>query len=187
MDEFDSVVVGAGAAGCVLAARLAEDPAVRVLLLEAGPPDRKLEARLPAAFPKLYRSPLDWGFDTAPEPVLGGRRIVFPRGRTLGGSTSLNAMIYTPPQPGDLDAWADEGGAEWGVDALAAASARAERVLSVEPLRSPNPLSRAFVRALPDAELAVSRSAAGAGGAALTRTCARPGGGGTSPCAPART
>ena len=81
----DYVIVGAGSAGCVLAGRLSEDPAVRVLLLEAGPRDRKLEIRVPAAFSKLFDSDVDWGFRTAPQPRLGGREVFFPRGKVIGG------------------------------------------------------------------------------------------------------
>jgi choline dehydrogenase len=160
MDEFDFIIVGAGAAGCTLAARLSEDPGLRVLLLEAGPPDRKLEVRLPAAFPKLFRSALDWAFETPPEPALDGRRVFFPRGRTLGGSTSINAMIYTRGHRADYAAWADEAGPAWGPDALAGRFARAEATLSIQPLRDPNPLSRAFVRAARDTALPGDQGAA---------------------------
>jgi choline dehydrogenase len=147
MSEFDYIVVGAGAAGCALAARLTEDPAVRVLLLEAGPAARGIDVRIPAAFPKLLRSPLDWGYDTAPEPGLGGRTVAFPRGRAIGGSTAINAQVYTRGHDADFEAWADEAGEAWGRDALAPLFARVERTLSIEPLRDPNPLSRAFVAA----------------------------------------
>jgi len=91
---FDYVVVGAGSAGCVLASRLSEDPAVRVLLLEAGGPDRRLEIRIPAAFAKLFRTACDWAYETEPEPGCAGRRLYWPRGKTLGGSSAINAMIY---------------------------------------------------------------------------------------------
>src|SRR5215471_3258311 len=84
VSDHDYVIVGAGSAGCVLAARLSEDPAVRVLLLEAGPRDRKLEIRIPAAFSKLYDSDVDWGFRTAAQAALGGREVLFPRGRVVG-------------------------------------------------------------------------------------------------------
>jgi choline dehydrogenase len=105
MDEFDYVIVGAGAAGCVLAARLSEDARVRVGLLEAGPPDRKREIAVPAAFAKLFRSEVDWGFSTAPEAELDGRNVFFPRGRTLGGSTSINAQMYVRGHRADFDSW----------------------------------------------------------------------------------
>src|SRR5258708_36436302 len=91
---FDYVVVGAGSAGCVVAARLSEDPDVRVALLEAGPPDTAMEIHVPAAFPRLFKTRWDWDFDSEPEPGLGGRRAYLPRGRMLGGSSSMNAMVY---------------------------------------------------------------------------------------------
>ncbi len=101
----DVVIVGAGSAGCVLAARLTEDPSTSVLLLEAGPPDRKLHVRIPTAFSKLFGSPLDWGYRTTPQPALDDRRLVFPRGKVLGGSSSINAMMAIRGHRADHDAW----------------------------------------------------------------------------------
>ncbi|HET7514686.1 MAG TPA: GMC family oxidoreductase N-terminal domain-containing protein, partial [Gaiella sp.] len=101
----DVVIVGAGSAGCVLASRLSEDPGTSVLLLEAGARDRKLHVRVPAAFSKLFRSGLDWGYDTVPQGSLDGRRIVFPRGKVLGGSASINAMMAIRGHRADHDAW----------------------------------------------------------------------------------
>ena len=98
----DVVIVGAGAAGCVLASRLTEDPDLSVLLIEAGPRARKLECRIPAAFSKLYRTNLDWGDSTVPQAELDGREIVFPRGRMVGGSTGMNAMMVLRGAPGRL-------------------------------------------------------------------------------------
>ena len=109
----DIVIVGAGTAGCVLASRLTEDPDVSVLLLEAGPRDRKLEIRIPAAFSKLYRSDVDWGDSTVPQEELDGREVVFPRGRVLGGSAAINAMIVLRGHPADYDAWAAAGCTGW--------------------------------------------------------------------------
>jgi len=109
----DIVIVGAGTAGCVLASRLTEDPDVSVLLLEAGPRDRKLEIRIPAAFSKLYRSDVDWGDSTVPQEELDGREIVFPRGRVLGGSAAMNAMMVLRGHPADYDAWAAAGCTGW--------------------------------------------------------------------------
>jgi len=88
----DYVIVGAGTAGCVLAARLTENPDVSVLLLEAGPASRKLEVRIPAAFPRLYRTEVDWCYSTVPQEALDGRELVFPLGRMLGGCASMNAI-----------------------------------------------------------------------------------------------
>ena len=102
----DYVIVGAGTAGCVLASRLTEDPDVSVLLLEAGPSSRKLEVRVPAAFSLLYRSDVDWGYSTVPQPELAGRELVFPLGRMLGGSASMNAMIVARGNRSDYDEWA---------------------------------------------------------------------------------
>jgi len=105
----DIVIVGAGAAGCVLASRLTEDPDVSVLLIEAGPRSRKLEVKIPAAFSKLYRTELDWGDSTTPQSGLDGRAIVFPRGRMVGGSAAMNAMMVLRGHRADYDAWAEAG------------------------------------------------------------------------------
>jgi choline dehydrogenase len=88
---YDYVIVGAGSAGCVLAGRLSQYPAVSVLLLEAGGEDRKRELRIPAAFSKLYRSEVDWDYATEPQERLEQRRVYVPRGKVLGGSSSINA------------------------------------------------------------------------------------------------
>ena len=93
-EEFDVVIVGAGSAGCALAARLSEDPSLRVLLLEAGGSDDVLEVQVPAALSKVWRTRRDWNYTTEPQPALGGRRLFWPRGKLLGGSSSINAMIY---------------------------------------------------------------------------------------------
>src|ERR1700752_576271 len=100
---FDYVIVGAGSAGCVLAARLTEDPDVSVLLLEAGPPDTSDLIHIPAAFAALFRTRQDWDHRTAGEPGLAGRRVYLPRGRTLGGSSSINAMVYIRGNRADYD------------------------------------------------------------------------------------
>src|SRR5436190_6447154 len=115
-DAFDYVVVGAGSAGCVLAARLSEDPDVRVALLEAGGEDTQPEIRIPAAFPALFKSSLDWDLEGEPEPGLDNRRLYLPRGRMLGGCSSINAMIYIRGNRVDYDAWARAGCQGWSYD-----------------------------------------------------------------------
>ncbi|MDH6593422.1 choline dehydrogenase [Variovorax sp. TBS-050B] len=115
--EFDYIVVGAGSAGCVLAGRLSEDPATRVLLLEAGPADRSLWIHLPIGYGKTMWSPTyNWRFETDPDPNMNGRRIYWPRGKTLGGSSSINGLIYIRGQREDYDHWAALGNAGWGYE-----------------------------------------------------------------------
>jgi choline dehydrogenase len=111
--NYDYVIVGAGSAGCVLAARLSEDPAVRVALVEAGSSDDAPEIHVPVAFPRLFKTRFDWDFVTEPEPALARRRIYIPRGKVLGGSSSLNAMIYIRGNPLDFDDWAERGASGW--------------------------------------------------------------------------
>jgi choline dehydrogenase len=141
----DIVIVGAGSAGCVLAARLSEDPAVRVVLLEAGGPDTAREVRIPAAFSRLFRTPVDWQYETQPQPRLRNRRLYWPLGKMLGGSSSMNAMIWIEGHPSDYDDWAAAGNVGWRYTEVRRYFDRA--AVSVEPLRSVNPLSRAFVAA----------------------------------------
>ncbi len=112
----DYVIVGAGSAGCVLASRLSEDPDVEVLLLEAGAPDTAAELHVPAMFPLAFKSSLDWDLYGEPEPGLGGRRLYFPRGRVIGGSSSINAMIYLRGNRADFDEWAALGCTGWSYD-----------------------------------------------------------------------
>src|SRR4051812_16012110 len=114
MPEADYVIVGAGSAGCVLANRLTEDPGVRVLLLEAGGKDRSPNIKTPAAFAKQFHTKLDWDFCTEPEPHVDGRSLYIPRGKSLGGSSSMNAMLYVRGRPLDYDLWEKQGAAGWG-------------------------------------------------------------------------
>jgi choline dehydrogenase len=114
-DSFDYVIVGAGAAGSVLANRLSEDPNVTVCVLEAGPPDRNPWIHIPAGFIKTLADPgVTWQFKTEAIPMTGGRRIATTQGRTLGGGSSVNGMIYNRGQPGDQDSWAQRGNRGWG-------------------------------------------------------------------------
>jgi choline dehydrogenase-like flavoprotein len=112
----DYVIVGAGSAGCVLAGRLSEDPDVQVVVLEAGGPDTAAEIHIPAMFPATFKSGLDWDLLGEPEPGLGGRRLYLPRGRVIGGSSSINAMIYLRGNRADYDEWAELGCEGWSYD-----------------------------------------------------------------------
>ena len=159
--DFDYVIVGGGSAGCVLAARLSEDPTVTVALLEAGPPDTSVLIHCPAGLALMARTGASsWGFQTVPQPGLNGRRGYQPRGKVLGGSSSINAMIYTRGHPGDYDHWAALGNQGWGWNDVLPWFRRAEHnergadayhgvggPLNVMDLRSPNPLVEAFIEA----------------------------------------
>ncbi|MFF6902746.1 GMC family oxidoreductase [Streptomyces hydrogenans] len=160
MNMYDYVIVGAGSAGCVLAARLSEDPDVRVALIEAGGPDTAQEIHIPAAFPQLFKSDLDWDLDSDPEPGIGGRRAYLPRGKVFGGSSSINAMIYIRGNRADYDGWAAAGATGWSyADVLpyfrrSEDNERGEDIyhgvdgpLTVSEGRSRHPLATAFVQA----------------------------------------
>jgi choline dehydrogenase len=148
---YDYIVVGAGSAGCVLASRLTENRQTSVLLIEAGPPDRKREIHIPAAFSKLFKSDVDWNFTTEPQEHLNGRRLYWPRGKMLGGSSSMNAMIYVRGSRADYEHWRDLGNEGWGFDdvlpCFQAAESASGGPLSVGPLKYTNPVSHAFVEA----------------------------------------
>ncbi len=113
---YDYVIVGAGSAGCVLAARLSEDPDVKVALLEAGGSDTRREIAMPMAFPMLLKSSIDWDLLGEEEAGLGGRRLFLPRGKVVGGSGSINAMIYLRGNRADYDGWAAGGADGWSYD-----------------------------------------------------------------------
>ncbi|HWW67397.1 MAG TPA: GMC family oxidoreductase N-terminal domain-containing protein [Solirubrobacterales bacterium] len=161
---YDYVIVGAGSAGCVLAARLSEDPDVGVLLLEAGPPDVNENIHVPLGYLQLARTEVDWDYNSAPEPNCNGRRISLPRGKVLGGSSSINAMVYIRGNRADYDEWGAPG---WGWDDLFPYFLKAEDnergasewhgvggPLPVSDQRSGNAISRAFVEAGVEAGLA---------------------------------
>ena len=159
MTEFDVVVVGAGSAGCTLAGRLSEDPSLRVLLLEAGGSDDVLEVQIPAALYKTWRTRRDWNYATDPQPGLGGRELFWPRGKLLGGSSSINAMIYIRGARADYDEWAQLTGDDgWSYANVLPLFRRSEDnahgasefhgaggPLRVEDLRSPHRWTRAVV------------------------------------------
>ncbi len=115
MTSFDTIIVGGGTAGCVLANRLTADGKHSVLVLEAGPADRYVWIHIPIGYGKTMFHPVyNWGFTTEPDPGMLGRRIYWPRGRVLGGSSSINGLIYVRGQPEDYDAWSAAGSAGWG-------------------------------------------------------------------------
>jgi choline dehydrogenase len=126
--HFDYIIVGAGSAGCVLAARLTEDPQTRVLLVEAGPKDRSWRISMPSAVGSLLSSDrFNWNYVSDSEPHLDGRRLTHPRGRVVGGSSSINGMVYIRGHAGDYDAWAGAGLAGWGYADVLPYFKRAER------------------------------------------------------------
>jgi len=114
--RYDFIIIGAGSAGCVLANRLSENPNNKVLLLEAGGPDKKMEIHIPAGYAKLFKTEVDWGFSTEPQKHVLNRKIYLPRGRTLGGSSSTNAMAYVRGNKEDYNDWAKLGNKGWGYD-----------------------------------------------------------------------
>ena len=118
-DTFDFIVTGAGSAGCAIAGRLAESRRYRVLLLEAGPPDRNPWIHIPLGYAKTYVDPrVNWKFETEPQPQMHGRKLYLPRGKTLGGSSSINGMVYIRGHRGDYDEWRQRGCTGWDYDSV---------------------------------------------------------------------
>ncbi|MFJ9113446.1 GMC family oxidoreductase [Streptomyces sp. NPDC102283] len=175
--HFHYVIVGAGSAGAVLAARLSEDPAVRVALVEAGGPDTDPAFRLPAGSLGLLGGEHDWGYGTVPQPGIAGRTVPWPRGKVLGGSSSLNFQMWIPGCATDYDAWADTAGPSWSWNAVEPYFRRAEHwagppedgttygrggPLWISPPRDPDPTTAHFLEAC--AELGLGPVPGGLGG-----------------------
>lgn len=159
MSSYDFVVVGAGSAGCALSARLSEEGA-RVLLLEAGGEDTKEELRIPPAWPALWGTEVDWSFETTPQPGTGNLPHNWPRGKVLGGSSSINAMVYLRGHRDDFDGWAAAGNTGWDYDGVLPYFKKMEAVEGGDPdyrgsggpmrpkiAADPNPLSEVFLDA----------------------------------------
>jgi choline dehydrogenase len=158
--KYDYIIVGAGAAGCVLANRLSADPGASVLLLEAGGRDLSPLVHIPAGFGMLMGTKANWIFDTVPQKFMRGRRMFLPQGKLLGGSTAVNAMLYVRGNRGDYDTWRDLGNKGWGYDdvlpyfkvqehneRLGDAYHGVSGELNVADQVQHNPMSNAFVRA----------------------------------------
>ncbi len=161
-EEYDYIIIGAGTAGCVLAARLSEDPAVKVCLIEAGPRDTHPAIQVPALVGVAIGSPkLNWRFMTEPQAHLDNRRIPLPRGRVVGGSGSINGMAYFRGQPLDFDDWADAGCKGWSWAEVLPYFIRSEHnqthvdspyhghdgPINVRHIRKPNRLNQDFLSA----------------------------------------
>ncbi|MCC5944252.1 MAG: GMC family oxidoreductase N-terminal domain-containing protein [Bernardetiaceae bacterium] len=157
---YDFIIIGAGSAGCLLANRLSKDPQNKVLLLEAGKSDEHRNIHIPAAFPKLFKSEYDWAYHSTPQKDLASREIFMPRGKTLGGSSSINAMIYIRGNAKDYDEWASLGNEGWSYDDVLPYFKKSmyqerganfyhgrEGELNVADPKSPNILSKTFIEA----------------------------------------
>jgi choline dehydrogenase len=146
--DCDVIVIGTGSAGSVVASRLSADPRTRVMVLEAGPKDSEKFVHIPAAFSKLFRGPLDWDYLTEPQKEVGGREIYWPRGKVLGGSSSMNAMMWVPGFPADYDEWGEKAGTEWDYAHLRPYFDRVEEgSLVISAQRSPRPSTALWLQA----------------------------------------
>jgi choline dehydrogenase-like flavoprotein len=159
--EFDVVVVGAGSAGCVLSARLTEDPKVSLCVVEAGGYDRNPWIHIPMGFGKLVPNPnVNWGYETEPEPGLGGRTVIWPRGKVLGGSGSINGLVFLRGAPSDYDEWQRLGAQGWSYDDVLPYFKRMEHCvdganewrgtggpITVSNIKHPSTVAKAFVEA----------------------------------------
>ncbi|MFF4112435.1 GMC family oxidoreductase [Streptomyces sp. NPDC001714] len=175
MSGWDYVIVGAGSAGCVLADRLSADGTARVLLVEAGPgtAGTRPEVQVPILFPRLFGGDLDWNFSTVPQAGLADRAIPIPRGKAVGGSSVINAQLWTRGHRADYDGWARAGLDGWGHDDLQPYFDRAEQRISLSGLRYPLPVTPAFVDAC--ARLGYTPAAEVQEGYALARATHRDG------------
>jgi choline dehydrogenase len=186
--EYDYVIVGGGTAGCVLAARLTEDPGCRVLLIEAGPDHVGSPIDDPARWVELSRGDFDWGYDYEPSPALAGRVIPMPRGRVLGGSSAINAMLWYRGHPSDYDLWAELGATGWNYRALlpyfikcedwqggASEQRGAGGPMRIETSPNPHPIALALLDAAAELGLPVIEDPNGASneGAALSNLMVR--------------
>ena len=189
--EFDYIIVGAGSAGCVLANRLSADGRNSVLLLEAGPKDSNIWIHVPLGYGKLFKEKtVNWMYQTEPEPGLGGRTVFQPRGKVLGGSSSINGLLYVRGQHEDYDRWRQHGNSGWGYDDVLPYFKKAESQqrgadnfhgadgpLAVSDLGHPDPLSAAFIKAAVEAGLSENPDFNGASqeGAGFFQTTTRNG------------
>ena len=158
---YDYIIIGAGSAGCAIANRLAEDMALRILIIEAGPPDNNFKLKMPAGFASLGdKSPFNWAYETVPQKHCNDRRMYWPRGKTLGGSSSINAMLYVRGNAWDYDHWRQLGNEGWSYNDVLPYFKKAERneryndeyhgvdgPLNVAEQRYPLPINEAFLHA----------------------------------------